>query len=156
MRSTESGPYTGLTLGQVLNDCPDIAYNSSLVRGRGNSAAACRAFLKVLKAHEELSTSLKTCDTASAKVQGKQPRNSKTPPTVSPLTDSLALVPYGSAAASKPSVALKGPTGASEATFRFNPRCSWEQIRRWFTWLACSVFALCLPKVPIQLAGLFL
>ena len=90
----ESGPYTGLSLGQAMKDCPDIAYNSGLVRGRGQAAQTSRAYFKMLKAQDELVAALKACDPAQTRPSPKPTRNIKTPVFSVSITETLALVPY--------------------------------------------------------------
>ena len=90
----ESGPCTGLTWRQMVAGCPDAMHNNaSVVRGRGPTASAARAYLKLHKAHEELAVALKACEQGPAKPLGK-PRNSRVSTALVPLSESLALVPY--------------------------------------------------------------
>ena len=94
----DSGPCVGLTMEQVMRDRPDAAYNTSLLRGRGDIANACRAYLKVQKAHDELLSAFRSCElkgTNSPQKPSQKPcRNSKTQARAVPLTETLALVPF--------------------------------------------------------------
>ena len=155
-----SGPYTGLSMGQVLRDCPDTAYDTRLLRGGGRTATACKAYLKVLKAHDELAAALKACDPAQIKPLAKPSRNSKHTARLVPVTESLALVPFqgppvdAQQISPQSSVAPDTPATWQDAFFQWRPAWSWRQTQYWCLRIFGLLVTLGLPKLLMQLAGL--
>ena len=155
-----SGPYAGLTMQQVLKDCPDTAYDTRLLRGGGKTATACKAYLKVMKAHDELVAALKACDPAQIKPLEKPSRNSKHTSRLVPVTESLALVPFQGppfeAQQSLPqsSVAPDPPSTWQDTFFQWRPAWSWHQTQYWCLRIFGLFVTLGLPKLLMQLAGL--
>ena len=158
----ETGPYAGLTMGQVMKDCPDEAYNTTFLRGRGQTAIACRAFLKVLKAHDELAAALQSCDSASVKPPQKPSRNSKTMARAVPVTETLALVPFlgpqGDAHPAAPAVVAKPapPSVGRQSPSHWWPAWNWGHATFWCLRLLGLVVTLGLPKLIMQIAGLLI
>ena len=154
--TVETGSYTGLTLGEVLKDCPDIAYNGTLLRGRGQSAAVARSYLKLLKATDELVTALKAGDASAGKVVPR-PRNSKSSHAM-PLAETMALVPVGSKAQAKTVHLNSTAQAAPQLKDSLNKWRwpAWSEIRRICLWFCGVVITLGLPKLLVQVAGLLL
>ena len=125
----DSGPYTGLTLGRVMQDRPDAAYDPSLLRGRSQTAIACRAYLKML-AHDELAASLRNCELKDSvtgqNIVQKPPKNSKAAAARPvPISESLALVAYqGPPVASDPSPQVQ-KVASAPSTSRLGGAAQW-------------------------------